>query len=525
MLYRNRYGIGGPNRKVPAHMPHMLDKRILTELQAIFPKEYDQTSAHRFRTGTDMQLAFAYFHYIRQEKKAFHENERGFLLQEFDINGDKHLDISELRILSRALTFMDTYPSAPEYKFQDEDISEEETNPKPSKRSSKNNAVCSADGVNKGTWYSRSLTKLSRCLSDCEGEERCAAVVVESYSYYRKTCKFFSENECRYIIPAVKGKTYKRHTIKPYLGALGISSSVLEAKSGLSHPRGASQHFNFTEWLSTLPPTVKTLLQDATLGATDVELEDLLILTPDDLAMAASVSKLSLDQVEKGLGFIRRAVLLYGEGNTLTHGKTDPIQELYKLINTNPSARLDEHDGEEWFQDRPKGPDKLTPEQLLEIPEISSIVRHMMWKENRYRHEIASMSDVQFEMLKPEHRKAKARLEEIMKKAPKFICINDDMGTKGVPVITMRYLRLFYEKYYPSPCPFELPPDSPNPYHHIHTLRLHRARQAFSYTIFTLILLAGMAYGVQMVFPEATSKIRLRVQQVCRMMAPRTHST
>ncbi|XP_056133052.1 N-acetylglucosamine-1-phosphotransferase subunits alpha/beta [Lampris incognitus] len=55
---------GFTSRKVPAHMPHMIDRLIMQELQDIFPKEFDKTSAHRVRHSEDMQFAFSYFYFL-----------------------------------------------------------------------------------------------------------------------------------------------------------------------------------------------------------------------------------------------------------------------------------------------------------------------------------------------------------------------------------------------------------------------------------------------------------------------------
>ncbi|XP_067855339.1 N-acetylglucosamine-1-phosphotransferase subunits alpha/beta [Heptranchias perlo] len=55
---------GFVSRKVPAHMPHMIDRIIMDDLQEIFPKEFDKTSDHKVRHSEDMQFAFSYFYYV-----------------------------------------------------------------------------------------------------------------------------------------------------------------------------------------------------------------------------------------------------------------------------------------------------------------------------------------------------------------------------------------------------------------------------------------------------------------------------
>ncbi|XP_038170948.1 N-acetylglucosamine-1-phosphotransferase subunits alpha/beta [Arvicola amphibius] len=55
---------GFTSRKVPAHMPHMIDRIIMQELQDMFPEEFDKTSFHKVRHSEDMQFAFSYFYYL-----------------------------------------------------------------------------------------------------------------------------------------------------------------------------------------------------------------------------------------------------------------------------------------------------------------------------------------------------------------------------------------------------------------------------------------------------------------------------
>jgi hypothetical protein len=69
LLY-NKY-FGKAARKVPAHMPHMIIRPIMEELQATWPAEFDATSSHRFRHPKDMQFSFSYFYFMMQKKRDF----------------------------------------------------------------------------------------------------------------------------------------------------------------------------------------------------------------------------------------------------------------------------------------------------------------------------------------------------------------------------------------------------------------------------------------------------------------------
>ncbi|NXW04145.1 GNPTA phosphotransferase, partial [Fregetta grallaria] len=61
-LLNSKFGF--TSRKVPAHMPHMIDRTVMQELQDMFPEEFDKTSFHKVRHSEDMQFAFSYFYYL-----------------------------------------------------------------------------------------------------------------------------------------------------------------------------------------------------------------------------------------------------------------------------------------------------------------------------------------------------------------------------------------------------------------------------------------------------------------------------
>uniref|UniRef100_H2Z4G7 LNR domain-containing protein n=1 Tax=Ciona savignyi TaxID=51511 RepID=H2Z4G7_CIOSA len=94
-IFNKRFGF--TQRKVPAHMPHMVDKNIMYELQGIYPREYDMTSSHRLRHSQDMQFAFSYFYYIMSELKSFDAEQ---VFDELDTDHSKVLSDREIRLLA-----------------------------------------------------------------------------------------------------------------------------------------------------------------------------------------------------------------------------------------------------------------------------------------------------------------------------------------------------------------------------------------------------------------------------------------
>ncbi|XP_028409646.1 N-acetylglucosamine-1-phosphotransferase subunits alpha/beta-like [Dendronephthya gigantea] len=93
-IYNRAFGYKA--RKVPSHMPHMVDVDIMNELQAKFPKEFDVTSSHKLRSKDDMQFALSYFYFVIDQTKAF---DVSLLFQEVDADKSGTLSDRELRTL------------------------------------------------------------------------------------------------------------------------------------------------------------------------------------------------------------------------------------------------------------------------------------------------------------------------------------------------------------------------------------------------------------------------------------------
>ncbi len=66
-LYNKAYGHEA--RKVPAHMPHMIDRDVMAELQEAYREEFERTSSHKVRSSDDMQFSFSYFYYLMSVKR------------------------------------------------------------------------------------------------------------------------------------------------------------------------------------------------------------------------------------------------------------------------------------------------------------------------------------------------------------------------------------------------------------------------------------------------------------------------
>uniref|UniRef100_A0A667ZDA9 N-acetylglucosamine-1-phosphotransferase subunits alpha/beta n=1 Tax=Myripristis murdjan TaxID=586833 RepID=A0A667ZDA9_9TELE len=88
---------GFTSRKVPAHMPHMIDRLIMQELQDTFPEEFDKTSAHRVRHSEDMQFAFSYFYFLMSALQQLNVSQ---VFDEIDTDHSGVLSDREIRTLA-----------------------------------------------------------------------------------------------------------------------------------------------------------------------------------------------------------------------------------------------------------------------------------------------------------------------------------------------------------------------------------------------------------------------------------------
>uniref|UniRef100_A0A8C2F3W9 N-acetylglucosamine-1-phosphotransferase subunits alpha/beta n=1 Tax=Cyprinus carpio TaxID=7962 RepID=A0A8C2F3W9_CYPCA len=88
---------GFTSRKVPAHMPHMIDRLVMQELQDTFPQEFDKTSSHRVRHSEDMQFAFSYFYFLMSALQQLNISE---VFEEIDTDHSGVLSDREIRTLA-----------------------------------------------------------------------------------------------------------------------------------------------------------------------------------------------------------------------------------------------------------------------------------------------------------------------------------------------------------------------------------------------------------------------------------------
>ena len=96
MMYHSRFGKMA--RKVPAHMPHMIDIDVMSELWTEYPTQFAKTSGRRFRGGEDMQFSFAHFYWLIH--KIPDHDLQNIWEHDLDVDGDGKLNVNELRSLT-----------------------------------------------------------------------------------------------------------------------------------------------------------------------------------------------------------------------------------------------------------------------------------------------------------------------------------------------------------------------------------------------------------------------------------------
>lgn len=100
LKYANRLlnaEFGTSPRHVPAHMPHMIDKHLMQQLQDHWPRHFERTSSHLFREPDDLQYAFTYFYYLMHQRIEYNFTR---VFGELDADHSGTLDLNELRTLA-----------------------------------------------------------------------------------------------------------------------------------------------------------------------------------------------------------------------------------------------------------------------------------------------------------------------------------------------------------------------------------------------------------------------------------------
>ncbi len=94
LLLNKAFGVPTQSRKTIAHAPLLIQRTIVQDLREKWPEEFHRTSSHRFRHPHDLQYAFLYMNYIKNQRHIAPEK----LLDNFiDVNRNGKVDETEMR--------------------------------------------------------------------------------------------------------------------------------------------------------------------------------------------------------------------------------------------------------------------------------------------------------------------------------------------------------------------------------------------------------------------------------------------
>lgn len=92
---------GNEERKVPAHMPHFMNKQVLQRIEERIGSYFTDTRKHRFRSSSDLQYAFMYFYFLKEFEKEKQEAYYDSLWEQYlDTDHDGYLNTNEFKTLA-----------------------------------------------------------------------------------------------------------------------------------------------------------------------------------------------------------------------------------------------------------------------------------------------------------------------------------------------------------------------------------------------------------------------------------------
>ena len=91
---------GSVGGSVPAHMPHLINKSVMGDIEVKLSQYVNETVRHRFRENDDLQYAFLYFHYLEGiEQAKYKDHLLRIWAQHLDTDGDGVLNTNEFKTL------------------------------------------------------------------------------------------------------------------------------------------------------------------------------------------------------------------------------------------------------------------------------------------------------------------------------------------------------------------------------------------------------------------------------------------
>ncbi|KAG2383220.1 hypothetical protein C9374_004557 [Naegleria lovaniensis] len=126
---------------------------------------------------------------------------------------------------------------------------------------------------------------------------------------------------------------------------------------------------------------------------------------------------------------------------------------------------------------------------------LSDVVKTKVHKsEQRFSYTLEDLSEVGFHMIRDDYDKVGEQLDELTRKRPKFICLNDDMNQTTPNIQVVELLHNFYRWYFPKPSQFELPEGEENPFLYIDQLQQYHDMQRYSKYAYDGVIVTAICF-------------------------------
>eukprot|EP01062_Namystynia_karyoxenos_P059032 TRINITY_DN50464_c0_g1_i1.p1 TRINITY_DN50464_c0_g1~~TRINITY_DN50464_c0_g1_i1.p1 ORF type:complete len:1186 (+),score=394.65 TRINITY_DN50464_c0_g1_i1:139-3696(+) len=442
---------GAHPRKVPSHMPHFIDRQVMTELQAEWPAEFEATSASRFRGSRNMQYSFSHMYWIthaKNEKNAFR-----FFVEKMDVNGNGVLDPPEYRRTATLLWEKKMTREKLEAVLRPADLVSPE-------------AIEAPVAVEGEAWRFQAINAslIARWRANLSGWEPTVppAVPAELPAGVFESRAETAVQAAPGLVGAEVGaegfdepSPVLTDALRSGLAESPASAGALNASSAAADGRGATATRTAAAWLLPLRCRNETLVVPVHNGTGSRQVvREVCDRTPDPDAPAPQQPP------------AEPPVWVYtpepppvdpeAAEPTMTEEYFNTVVELVELAAAGVGmGRLL----------RPSLTGLLTPYHFNGSHLAALLLEGD--PEDRYRYTLMEETEISFFMVRDNATITQRQMDHIQWKRPKFICINDNMNHSSPRAAeVLRVIHRFFDEYFPWRSDFELPAGEENPFLH-----------------------------------------------------------
>lgn len=396
---------GVVSRRVPSHMPHLIDRHVMEELQAFWPERFDATSSHRFRHSEDMQFALSYMYWLMSARRGRKARE---FLREMDADADGKLDRLELRLMCAHLSVHSRDGEIDERRLRARLLGWMPKIPVWARHNDRYDWVVERIQKQKEERAERERQRKARRqerarrkgVTQKSGYDDNHPPMLHVEGYTDDDDQFYGEDAEEALNPySVQSEDEREREdalTETFRQRGALSSSSGDSTSGF--------------WGPTPMGGSKTNREESSWRSGNV-----------------------LGNFTGRLGAVASKFASYISPEAAAEAEKRKLAEVLKRDDPVPLSTI--------YRDAP----------------FMKLIEDSLRKEKKYKYEMGDTKDVGFFMLKDSRSAFMNELEALRAKPPKFICFNDDLnGTHPDPYV-MRELEDFLHTLYPKRSPFELP--------------------------------------------------------------------